>query len=89
MSKGHAAIPAMATKHPDNQSQSSEARLAQVAELEALAEQVFGDREVGLRWLREPNLATYNAPPLDLLEGSSGIEQVKNLLLRIEYGVLA
>jgi uncharacterized protein (DUF2384 family) len=58
-------------------------------ELETLATAVFGDKDVGIRWLRQPNLATDNAPPVDLLMSEGGLERVKNLLLRIEYGVLA
>jgi uncharacterized protein (DUF2384 family) len=58
-------------------------------ELEGLAEHVFGDKHVGKEWLRKPNLATDNAPPINLLTTADGFERVKNLLLRIEYGVLA
>jgi len=79
----------MATQRENDANHSHESRPGEVAELEKLAEHVFGDREVGLRWLREPNLATYNMSPINLLDRPSGFEQVKNLLLRIEYGVLA
>lgn len=89
MSDGQAAIPAMATQRKNDANQPHESKLGEVSELEKLAEHVFGDREVGIRWLREPNLATYNTSPINLLDRPSGFEQVKNLLLRIEYGVLA
>jgi putative toxin-antitoxin system antitoxin component (TIGR02293 family) len=57
--------------------------------IEHLAEAVFGDKEVATSWLREPNLATDNKPPVDLLGATEGYERVINLLLRIEYGILA
>jgi hypothetical protein len=61
----------------------------QIREIEALAEQVFGDREAGAKWLSEPYLATDEKAPITLLGDQHGYERVKNLLLRIEYGVLA
>lgn len=60
-----------------------------LSELEGLAEHVFGDKYVASSWLRQANLATDNVPPLDLIGTRTGFERVKNLLLRIEYGVLA
>jgi putative toxin-antitoxin system antitoxin component (TIGR02293 family) len=60
-----------------------------LAQLQALAEEVFGDKTMALDWLQQPNLATDGRPPIDLLSTSDGFERVKNLLLRIEYGVLA
>lgn len=54
-----------------------------------LATEVFGDEDLGKSWLLEPNLATDDRPPLSLLGTTGGLERVKNLLLRIQYGVLA
>jgi putative toxin-antitoxin system antitoxin component (TIGR02293 family) len=58
-------------------------------ELEKLAERVFGDKRIGDEWLNQPNLATDNLRPIDLLSTPEGYDRVTNLLLRIEYGVLA
>jgi len=60
-----------------------------IHEIASLADRVFGENEIALSWLREPNPATDNQAPLDLLATSHGFDRVKNLLLRIEYGVLA
>jgi len=54
-----------------------------------LAADVFGDEDLGKNWLLEPNMATDDKPPLSLLGTSGGLERVKNLLLRLQYGVLA
>ena len=60
----------------------------QIREIEALAETVLGDREQASKWLSEPNLATDDKAPITLLGDQRGYDRVKNLLLRIEYGVL-
>jgi putative toxin-antitoxin system antitoxin component (TIGR02293 family) len=54
-----------------------------------LARRVFENAKVAERWLEQPNVATNNDSPANLLATPEGREQVKNLLLRIEYGVLA
>lgn len=61
----------------------------QVLEITRLAEVVFEDNEYAKTWLREPNMATGDRPPIELLDTKEGFEVVKNLLLRIQYGVLA
>ena len=61
----------------------------QIAIVKQLAESVFGDEEIAAAWLREPNLVMYNKRPIDLLGTEDGFDRVRNLLLRIQYGVLA
>ena len=61
----------------------------QIGKISALANEVFGDEPVATAWLREPNLAMDNKPPISLLGTQLGFDRVKNLLLRIRYGVLA
>lgn len=61
----------------------------QIRDIEALAETVLDDKQQAFKWLSEPNPATDDKPPIDLLGDQSGYDRVKNLLLRIEYGVLA
>ena len=63
--------------------------VAQIRQIEALAERVLGDQTAARVWLLRPNLATDDKPPLDLLGDPAGFQRVENLLLRIEYGVLA
>ena len=61
----------------------------QIGRTTSLAIEVFGDEDVAVAWLREPNLATDNKAPIAMLGTTEGYERVRNLLLRIEYGVLA
>jgi uncharacterized protein (DUF2384 family) len=55
----------------------------------ALADEVFGDPQITKRWLKEPNMATGNKPPIELLGTEEGFARVQVLLRRIEAGVLA
>lgn len=64
-------------------------RITTVRELEALAEHVFGNKNDAMFWLQTRNLATDQVPPRELLDTPEGLNRVANLLLRIEYGVLA
>jgi hypothetical protein len=68
---------------------SSHTPVQQIREMETLAEMVIGDKQEAVKWLSEPNPATDDKAPIDLLGDQAGYERVKNLLLRIEYGVLA
>ena len=61
----------------------------QIEEISTLASAVIGDKDKAVKWLSEPNPAMDNRPPIDLVGEKDGYERVKNLLLRIEYGVLA
>jgi hypothetical protein len=60
----------------------------QINEISILASAVLGDKDKAVRWLSEPNPAMNNRPPIDLVGENNGFDRVKNLLLRIEYGVL-
>lgn len=62
---------------------------AQIEQISAIATQVLEDEEAGVKWLSTPNLATDNRAPIELIGEKDGFERVKNLLMRIEYGVLA
>ena len=61
-------------------------RLVRVAEL---AERVFGDKGKAHRWLRKPKLALSRATPLAYLASESGARTVEDMLLRIDFGILA
>ncbi len=67
----------------------SELPAAEIKEISRLASAVIGDRSKVTQWLSEPNVATDNRAPIDLLGEKDGYERVKSLLLRIKYGVLA
>jgi putative toxin-antitoxin system antitoxin component (TIGR02293 family) len=56
-------------------------------EITALAAQVLGNAEVAQQWLNQPALALSGAVPADLLSNPEGREAVRDLLMRIEYGV--
>lgn len=61
-------------------------RLARIA---ALAEIVFGDRAVALRWLREPKAILGGAAPMDRLATGEGARAIEELLYRIDHGMAA
>ena len=61
----------------------------QLLEITDLAKRVFDDETNSIAWLQDANLATDGNAPLALLDTEEGYNRVKNLLLRIEYGVLA
>jgi putative toxin-antitoxin system antitoxin component (TIGR02293 family) len=42
-----------------------------------------------LRWLKKPNLSLGGTTPDNLLDSTTGIQEVKNCLNRLEYGNLA
>ncbi|MCC6588452.1 MAG: DUF2384 domain-containing protein [Bryobacterales bacterium] len=49
--------------------------------------EVFGDREKAIRWLRMPLPSLSHRTPISLLNSADGIEQVEDVLGRIEQGV--
>jgi putative toxin-antitoxin system antitoxin component (TIGR02293 family) len=51
------------------------------------ATEVFENAEIAEDWLKSPNPALGRKTPNNLLDTNAGIEQVRNLLGRIEYGV--
>jgi putative toxin-antitoxin system antitoxin component (TIGR02293 family) len=50
------------------------------------ATKALGDREKARRWLRRSNRALGGVTPLSLLGTQPGLQQVEQLLGRIEYG---
>lgn len=61
----------------------------QVSDITQLATDVFEDAAYAVSWLNQPNMATDDRPPIELLRSPKGFKVVENLLLRIRYGVLA
>ena len=62
-------------------------RLARVARLYAMAEDVLGSREAAQRWMKSPNRALDGARPLDELETEVAAREVEDVLGRIRYGI--
>ena len=59
----------------------------QFAEVLALATDVMGSQEAAERWLESQVMALDRNRPIDLLATPAGIEMVKDLLGRLQYGV--
>jgi putative toxin-antitoxin system antitoxin component (TIGR02293 family) len=59
-----------------------------ISEITQLATDVFEDAQYAFAWLSEPNTALGDKSPIETLNSEKGTEVVKNLLLRIRYGVL-
>jgi putative toxin-antitoxin system antitoxin component (TIGR02293 family) len=68
--------------------QHSDAAMALI-EVTDLAEHVLGKRSLAERWLAQPAIALNGWCPVDLICSTPGIEAIKELLTRIEYGVYA
>ncbi len=59
-----------------------------IAELIEFGKEVFNQEEDKfLRWLKKPNLALGGCSPESLFDTTSGIEEVKACLYRIEHGI--
>jgi putative toxin-antitoxin system antitoxin component (TIGR02293 family) len=52
-----------------------------------LVEEILGSPEKACRWLREPNHALGNTPPLSWLDTDIGAKEVEDLLSRIAHGI--
>lgn len=66
----------------------SDAAMALI-EITDMAQRVLGTRELAENWLNHAAIALDGQKPLDLLSSAPGIEAVKDLLTRLEYGVYA
>ena len=64
-------------------------RVVRIARVVALCEEVFGERERGWRWLRDPKRQFQGRSPLDLLATEAGARLVEELLYRIDEGMAA
>ena len=62
-------------------------RLLRYARIAARAEEIFEDAQIAKNWLRRPNQALGGEMPLNLLDTETGVNQVEDVLTRIEYGV--
>ncbi|QMW04729.1 type II RES/Xre toxin-antitoxin system antitoxin [Spirosoma foliorum] len=64
-------------------------RLLLLARLATYGTTVFQDKGKFTRWLRRPLRLLNDRPPLDLLDSSTGVQLVEDILGRIEYGVFS
>jgi len=62
-------------------------RIYRIARLYDRAVEVFGDKKMGRKWLKEPAWALGDVPPLEFAETELGAQEVDDLLGRIEHGV--
>lgn len=62
-------------------------RIFLLADLYSYGYEVFVDEERFNQWMKTANRSLGNAKPLSLLDTLYGIEEVKHLIGRIEYGV--
>jgi len=51
------------------------------------ATEVFGSAEVAKEWMRTPNLVLSEKTPLECADTEDGLQEVLNLLGRLEHGV--
>ena len=64
-------------------------RLYRLAQLIALAHDVFEQEDVVREWFRSPQIGLNNRTPLEVVVTEAGAREVEDLLLRIEHGVLS
>lgn len=64
-------------------------RLLLLARLAAYGTEVFQDQGKFTRWLRRPLRLLEDRPPIDLLDSSTGVQLIEDILGRIEYGVFS
>lgn len=63
-------------------------RLYRLARVLAHANRVFEDPEESADWIQTPNAALGKRPPLILLDTDIGVQQVDQVLGRIEHGII-
>jgi putative toxin-antitoxin system antitoxin component (TIGR02293 family) len=64
-------------------------RIYRIARLYDRAVDVFGDKEMGRKWLKEPAWALGDVSPLEFADTELGAQEVDDLLGRIEHGVFS
>jgi putative toxin-antitoxin system antitoxin component (TIGR02293 family) len=62
-------------------------RLARVARIYAIAEDVLGSRDEAQRWMKTPNRSLDGARPLNELETEVAAREVEDVLGRIQHGI--
>lgn len=62
-------------------------RTMRVARVFAMATDTLGTSEKASRWLQKSNRALDGNTPLELLDTDAGTQEVRTVLMRIEYGL--
>lgn len=62
-------------------------RIYRIARLFDRAVEVFGDKQMARKWLKEPAWALGDVPPLEYAETELGAQEVDDLLGRIDHGI--
>lgn len=62
-------------------------RIYRIARLFDRAVEVFGDKQMGRKWLKEPAWALGDVPPIEYAETELGAQEVDDLLGRIDHGI--
>ena len=52
-------------------------------------QEVFEDKEVAVQWLESPNPILNNKKPIDLATTDAGLNEVLQLLGRLEHGIFS
>ncbi len=73
----------------ENLSPAETERAVRVASMIRLAEEVLGNRETALRWLREDDDRLGNRTPLSLLQTEAGGREVESMLHGIAHGIFS
>jgi putative toxin-antitoxin system antitoxin component (TIGR02293 family) len=84
-------LPHRTLKHRDsrqmNLSSEETDRALRVAGILALADQVFGDHEKGMRWLRRESRQLDGRKPIEMLRSEVGGDVVRQMLYQIDEGI--
>ena len=61
---------------------------ARLMSMSARAGEVFANQEKAIHWLRSPNPSLEGKTPLEAAQTDKGYQDVEDVLVRIEHGVL-
>jgi putative toxin-antitoxin system antitoxin component (TIGR02293 family) len=64
-------------------------RAVRIARISSLAEQVFGDDAKAGRWLRKPKQRFAGRTPMEVSRTEAGARLVEEMLLQLDYGIVA
>jgi putative toxin-antitoxin system antitoxin component (TIGR02293 family) len=64
-------------------------RAVRIARITSLAEEVFGDDAKASRWLRKAKTRFEGRSPLEMLRTEAGARLVEEMLLQLDYGLVA
>jgi putative toxin-antitoxin system antitoxin component (TIGR02293 family) len=76
-------------KEQDKLSPAESDRLVRLARVLAHADRIFERVEDSADWIHTPNLALGKQPPLELLDTDMGVQEVDQVLGRIEHGIVS